>query len=97
MKPLILQSDFGHADGAVSAMYGVAESVCDSIRVYDLTHDIPPYDIWEASYRLIQTVQYWPAGSVFVSVVDPGVGSARRSAAVAPSAGNTSSPRITAP
>lgn len=82
MKPLILQSDFGHADGAVSAMYGVAESVCDSIRVYDLTHDIPPYDIWEASYRLIQTVQYWPAGSVFVSVVDPGVGSARRSAAV---------------
>ena len=41
MKPLILQSDFGYADGAVSAMYGVAESVCDGIRVFDLTHDIP--------------------------------------------------------
>ncbi len=50
MKPLILQSDFGLADGAVSAMYGVAEGVCDSLRVYDLTHDIPQYDIWEASY-----------------------------------------------
>lgn len=79
MKPLILQSDFGRADGAVSAMYGVAEGVCDQLRVFDLTHDIPQYDIWEASYRLIQTVQYWPQGSVFVSVVDPGVGTDRRS------------------
>ena len=58
MRPLILQSDFGYADGAVSAMYGVAECVSDQIRVYDLTHDIPQYDIWEASYRLIQTVTY---------------------------------------
>ena len=79
MKPLILQSDFGTADGAVSAMCGVAESVCSDLRIYDLTHEIPQYDIWEASYRLIQTVGYWPQGSVFVSVVDPGVGSTRRS------------------
>ena len=56
MKPLVLQSDFGHADGAVSAMYGVAVGVCDALKIYDLTHDIPQYDIWEASYRLIQTV-----------------------------------------
>lgn len=82
MKPLILQSDFGHADGAVSAMYGVANGVNSELRIFDLTHDIPQYDIWEASYRLIQTVSYWPAGSVFVSVVDPGVGSTRRSIAV---------------
>lgn len=79
MKPLVLQTDFGYADGAVSAMYGVAECVSDELRVYDLTHDIPQYDIWEASYRLIQTVGYWPEGTVFVSVVDPGVGSTRRS------------------
>ncbi len=82
MNPLIFQSDFGYSDGAVCAMYGVAEKVCDTLRVYDLTHDIPQYDIWEASYRLIQTVSYWPEGSVFVSVVDPGVGSTRRSIAV---------------
>lgn len=82
MHPLILQSDFGYADGAVCAMYGVAENVCAGLRVFDLTHDIPQYDIWEASYRLIQTVSYWPEGSVFVSVVDPGVGSTRRSIAV---------------
>ena len=60
MNPLILQSDFGYADGAVSAMYGVALGVSPTLRVFDLTHDIPQYDIWEASYRLIQTVSYWP-------------------------------------
>ena len=79
MKPLVLQSDFGLSDGAVSAMYGVACGVDSDLKIYDLTHDIPQYDIWAASYRLIQTVNYWPEGSVFVSVVDPGVGSARKS------------------
>lgn len=81
-KPLIFQTDFGTADGAVSAMYGVAYSVDPALLISDLTHEIPQYDIWAASYRLIQTVRYWPAGSVFVSVVDPGVGSTRRSIAV---------------
>ena len=76
---LVLQSDFGTADGAVSAMYGVALGVAPDLRIFDLTHEIPVYDIWEASYRLIQTLQYWPAGTVFVSVVDPGVGTDRRS------------------
>ena len=81
-SPLVFQSDFGYADGAVSAMYGVAYGVDPSLLISDLTHEITPYDIWEASYRLIQTVSYWPAGTVFVSVVDPGVGSARRSIAI---------------
>ena len=84
---LVFQSDFGYVDGAVSAMYGVAYGVEPSLNISNLTHDITPYDIWEASYRLIQTVNYWPAGTVFVSVVDPGVGSARRSIAVKTSAG----------
>lgn len=80
-SPLVLQTDFGLGDGAVSAMYGVAAQVDPSLKVCDLTHEIPPYDIWAASYRLLQTVPYWPQGTVFVSVVDPGVGSARRSLA----------------
>jgi S-adenosylmethionine hydrolase len=63
-------------------MYGVALKVDPALSIFDLTHDIPQYDIWEASYRLVQTVQYWPSGTVFVSVVDPGVGSSRRSIAV---------------
>ena len=79
MNPLIFQSDFGVQDGAVSAMYGVAYTVDSQLRVFDLTHEIEPYSIWDASYRLIQTLAYWPEGSVFVSVVDPGVGSDRRS------------------
>ncbi len=84
---LIFQSDFGLADGAVSAMYGVAYSVNPKLTICDLTHEIPQYDIWEASYRLIQTVRYWPRDSVFVSVVDPGVGSTRRSIAIKTSEG----------
>lgn len=88
MNPLVFQSDFGTADGAVCAMYGVAEAVCGELRVYDLTHDIPQYDVWEASYRLIQAISYWPAGTVFVSVVDPGVGSDRLSLCVRTTGGH---------
>ena len=75
---LVLQTDFGLADGAVCAMYGVARGVSPELPIYDLTHEIEPYHIWEASLRLIQAVPYWPAGTVFVSVVDPGVGTARK-------------------
>lgn len=79
---MVLQTDFGTCDGAVSAMYGVAMGVSPDLRIFDLTHEIPPYDIWEASYRLIQTLSYWPEGTVFVSVVDPGVGTDRLSVVV---------------
>lgn len=88
MKPLVFQSDFGTVDGAVSAMYGVAYGVDPRLVISNLTHEITPYDIWEASYRLIQTVSYWPQGTVFVSVVDPGVGSTRRSIAVETNGGH---------
>ena len=88
MKPLVFQSDFGTVDGAVSAMYGVAYGVDPGLVISNLTHEITPYDIWEASYRLIQTVSYWPRGTVFVSVVDPGVGSTRRSIAVETNGGH---------
>lgn len=79
---LVLQSDFGISDGAVSAMYGVINSVSKDLQIYDLTHQIPQFNIWEASYRLLQTVTYWPKDTIFVSIVDPGVGSKRRSVAV---------------
>ena len=88
MKPLVLQSDFGLADGAVSAMYGVAVSLCPDLKIYDLTHDIEPYNIWDAGYRLLQAAEYWPQSTVFVSVVDPGVGSARKSIAVRTAGGH---------
>lgn len=81
-KTLVFISDFGTADGAVSAMHGVADSVCHDLKLEDLTHEIPQFNIWEASYRLIQALTYWAPGTVFVSVVDPGVGSDRESVAV---------------
>jgi S-adenosylmethionine hydrolase len=76
---LVLQSDFGNKDAAVPSMKGVAVGVSANIDIYDLTHEIPVFDIWEASLRLVQTAPYWPAGTVFVSVVDPGVGTERKS------------------
>lgn len=76
---VVFQTDFGTKDGAVSAMKGVASTVDPSLKLYDLTQEIPAYNIWEAAYRLDQTVPYWPAGTVFVSVVDPGVGTNRKS------------------
>ena len=78
-RHLVLQTDFGLCDGAVSAMYGVALSVDPNLKIYDLTHEIPQFNIWEGSYRLFQTITYWPKETVFVSVVDPGVGSERLS------------------
>ena len=60
-------------------MKGVAVSVAPDLAIYDLTHEIPAYNIWEAALRLDQSASYWPPGTVFVSVVDPGVGSERHS------------------
>jgi S-adenosylmethionine hydrolase len=76
---VVFQSDFGLKDGAVSAMKGVALGVSPTLKLEDLTHEIPAYNIWEAAYRLYQTVPYYPKGTVFVSVCDPGVGTERRS------------------
>ena len=76
---LVLQTDFGTKDGAVAAMKGVAFGVDPQLAIFDLTHEITAYDIWQAAYRLKQTAPYWPAGTVFVSVVDPGVGTDRKS------------------
>lgn len=76
---VVFQTDFGMKDGAVAALKGVASSIDANLKLFDLTHEIPAYAIWEAAYRLDQTIPYWPIGTVFVSVVDPGVGTERKS------------------
>ena len=78
-KLLVFQTDFGLDDGAISAMEGVAYCVDRDLNIRHLTHNIPQYNIFDASYRLYQAINYWPEGTTFVSVVDPGVGSARKS------------------
>jgi S-adenosylmethionine hydrolase len=75
--PMVLLTDFGTQDGAVSAMKGVAYSVSQDLLISDLSHENP--SIFEGAYRLYQTEQFWPDGTVFVAVVDPGVGTKRLS------------------
>jgi len=87
-KTVVFQTDFGLKDGAVSAMKGVAMGVDSSLKLFDLTHEITAYNIWEAAYRLEQTIPYWSAGTVFVSVVDPGVGTQRKSVILKTKAGH---------
>ncbi len=78
-KPmLVFQTDFTYKEGAVCAMYGVVKSVDRSLEIIDGTHELPNYDIWSASYRLYQSMEFWPKDTIFVSVVDPGVGTKRR-------------------
>lgn len=76
---LVLMTDFGTKDGAVAAMKGVALKQSRKLVIHDLTHEIPAYNIWEGAYRLQQTAPYWAEGTVFVCVVDPGVGTDRKS------------------
>jgi len=79
MKPiLVFQTDFTYKEGAVCAMYGVVKSVDRELEIMDGTHEIPQFDIWSASYRLYQSMRFWPQGTIFVSVVDPGVGTPRK-------------------
>ena len=76
---LVLLSDFGLTEHYVATMKGVAYSVDSKLQVQDLTHNVEAFDIWEASYQLTSTMNYWPEGTVFVAVVDPGVGTNRKS------------------
>ena len=75
---MVFQTDFTYKEGAICAMYGVAKSVDRTLDITDGTHDLPQYDTWSASYRLYQSMKFWPEGTVFVSVVDPGVGTPRK-------------------
>lgn len=78
-KPfLVFQTDFTYKEGAVASMYGVVKSVDRSLEIFDATHEIPHFDTWSASYRLYQYMRFWPKGTIFVSVVDPGVGTSRK-------------------
>lgn len=77
-KLLVFQSDWTYAEGAVASTYGVIKSVDSDIDIITATHEIPQFDIYSASYRLYQYMDFWPKGTIFVSVVDPGVGTSRK-------------------
>ncbi len=85
---LVYQTDFGLKDGAVSTLHGTAMAVDTNLKIFDLTHEIPAFNIWEASYRLMQTINFWPKGTVFVSIIDPGVGAERNSVVLKTNSGH---------
>lgn len=75
--PIALLTDFGTRDPYVAAMKGVIAARCQT-AVADLSHEIAPFDILEAAWFLRTAARFWPAGTIFVVVVDPGVGTDRR-------------------
>jgi S-adenosylmethionine hydrolase len=79
---ITLTTDFGLKDPFVGAMKGVILSCNPEVRIVDITHDIPSYDVMEASIVVGDACRFFPAGTVHVVVVDPGVGSTRRPIAV---------------
>lgn len=81
-RPVVaLLTDFGLRDHYVGAMKGVVLSVCPDASLVDITHDIPPQDVMAGSLELAAAFEYFPPATVFLAVVDPGVGSSRRAIA----------------
>ncbi len=79
---LTLTTDFGTRDAYVAAMKGTILSIHPGARLLDVTHEIAPQDVMEAAFVLSQAVPYFPAGTVHLVVVDPGVGTKRRPVAL---------------
>src|SRR5438309_2504781 len=78
-RPVIaLLTDFGTRDHYAGTMKGVALGICPDATLVDISHDLPPQDILGAALELAAAYRYFPAGTIFLVVVDPGVGSARR-------------------
>jgi S-adenosylmethionine hydrolase len=85
--PIVLMSDFGYRDHYVGVMRGVIASIAPAAPVIDLTHGIPPQAIAAGALVLAQSWRYFPARTIFVAVVDPGVGTSRKPIAVESEAG----------
>src|SRR3954466_12535628 len=83
MRPVIaLLSDFGSRDHYAGTMKGVILNICPDATLVDITHEVPPHDVLDGALELAAAARYFPAGTIFLAVVDPGVGSARRGIAV---------------
>ena len=79
MRPVIaLLSDFGTRDHYAGTMRGVMIGICPDVTLVDITHEITPHDVMEGALQLAASCRYFPAGTIFLAIVDPGVGSSRR-------------------
>jgi S-adenosylmethionine hydrolase len=82
MPIMTFTTDFGHRDGYVACMHGVALGIAPDARLVDVSHAIEPQNVLHGAYVLAQVLPWFPPASVHVVVVDPGVGTARRVLAV---------------
>ena len=79
MRPVIaLLSDFGSRDHYAGTMKGVMIGICPDVTFLDITHDITPHDVVEGALQLAASYRFFPPGTIFLAIVDPGVGSPRR-------------------
>lgn len=85
---VLFLSDFGLFDDSVSQCKAVMQAVNPSVKITDITHNVPAYNIRMASFYLSDSAMLWPKGSVFVAVVDPGVGTSRRPIAIRTKSGH---------
>jgi hypothetical protein len=84
MRPIVaLLSDFGVQDHYVGAVKGAVLAACREAAIVDIAHELPPHDVPAGAFALAAAYRAFPAGTVFLAVVDPGVGSGRRALAVA--------------
>ena len=82
-RPVVaLLTDFGVRDHCVGTMKGVILGICADVTLVDISHDVAPYDVLAGALELAASYHYFPAGAIFLAVVDPGVGTARRGIAV---------------
>ena len=82
-RPLIVfLSDFGTANDSAAICKGVIVSIAPDVRIMDVTHQVTPYSIEEGARLLAGVTPYYPSGTVFLSVVDPGVGTSRKAVIV---------------
>lgn len=79
---ITLTTDFGTRDAYVAAMKGTMLNLCPDVRFVDITHEISPQDVMEAAFVLREALPYFPADTVHLVVVDPGVGTDRRPVAL---------------
>jgi S-adenosylmethionine hydrolase len=78
-RPIItLTTDFGLTDHFVGTMKGVILGICPDAEIVDISHDVAPFEISQGGFLLAQACSYFPAGTIHVAIVDPGVGTARR-------------------
>jgi hypothetical protein len=75
---IALFTDFGTQDAYVAQLKGAIVSINPNVLLLDLSHDAGPFDVRQAAYLLEKSARYFPSGTIFVAVVDPGVGSLRR-------------------